>query len=180
MKKSIALLRGINVGGKRKVLMQDLKLLFENIGYAEVSTYIQSGNVIFNATKSEPTVKVANKIEAAISKTYGFDVPVVVISAKALKNAVQENPFLTDDTVLTEQLHLTFLKETPDLELLLKMSEAVSTEDKFKVLGNVVYLYCQGKYHKSKLSNQFFESKLKISATTRNWKTSQKLAELSS
>ncbi len=179
MTKKIALLRGINVGGKRKVLMKDLKALFEKLGYTDVVTYIQSGNVIFDSNSSLGTIQIASKIEKAIFKTYNFEVPVVVITANDIKQAVESNPFLNNEAVSNNQLHLTFLQGIPNSEYLVKIASYPTGSDQFIIKNRVIYLCCQDKYHKSKLSNNFFETKLKVSATTRNWKTVLKLLELS-
>ncbi|WP_010179005.1 DUF1697 domain-containing protein [Aquimarina agarilytica] len=179
MKKRIALIRGINVGGKRKVHMKDLKVLFEDLGFTDVVTYIQSGNVIFNSNAALDTIKTASKIEQAILKVYGFEVPVVVIIANDMQQAAKANPFLNEETVSVDQLHVTFLQGIPNSEHLVKITSYPTGADQFILKDQVVYLCCQDKYHKSKLSNTFFETKLKVSATTRNWKTVVKLVELS-
>ncbi len=179
MTKKIALLRGINVGGKRKVLMKDLKALFEKLGYTDVVTYIQSGNLIFDSNDALDTIQIASKIEKAILKTYGFEVPVVVITANDIKQAAEANPFLKMENVSTDQFHVTFLQGIPNSEHLVKIATYSTGSDQFIIRDQIVYLCCQGKYHKSKLSNTFFETKLKVSATTRNWKTVLKLVDLS-
>jgi len=179
MTKKIAILRGINVGGKRKILMADLRSLCEKLGMKEVQTYIQSGNVIFQADNSLSDTEWADKIAQAITKKYGFEVPVIVMPAKQLAKLVQQNPFYeTEETDIT-RLHLTYLKEKPSKENRVA-TEAYNYEpDRFVINKQAVFIYCEGKYHKSKLTNTFFEKKLKVPATTRNWKTVLKLVELS-
>ena len=93
MSKKIAILRGINVGGKRKILMADLRLLFEKLGYAEVATYIQSGNVFFKSDKKSTDMEMATEIEEALLDKYEFAVPVIVKAAEEIALAVKENPF---------------------------------------------------------------------------------------
>jgi len=177
MTKHISILRGINVGGKRKILMADLKSLYSKLGYKNVISYIQSGNVIFDAKETDHQ-KIEAKIYKAINKAYGFEVPVVVRSVEEIKHAVANNPFAKNKTE-TESLHLTFLKEIPSTENLEKIATYDYSPDKFKIIDKDVFLICSGKYHKSKLTNNFFEKKLKVAATTRNWKTVNKLLELS-
>lgn len=177
METKIAILRGINVGGARKILMADLKSLLEALGYTEVSTYIQSGNVFFKASETAHQ-KLENAIEKAIKDQYGFDVPVIVRTAKELECAVESNPFYHEETDVNK-LHLTFLKAQPEIENK-KLTESYSYEpDQFEIIGNDVFIYCENKYHQSKLTNNFFEKKLKVGATTRNWKTVLKLIERS-
>lgn len=176
MRKFLAILRGINVGGKRKLPMSQLKELFQNLGYSEVKTYIQSGNVIFTAEAEEKEIEKA--VENAIFEAFNFEVPVICRSAEEFQLSVSINPFFEDAVVEIERLHLTFLKETPEQQQLDKLKEYNFYPDEFVVKGKDVFIYCSGKYSDSKLSNSFFENKLKVLATTRNWKTVLKLAEL--
>ncbi|GHA26488.1 hypothetical protein GCM10007103_04820 [Salinimicrobium marinum] len=179
MKKYIAILRGINVGGKRKILIKDLKLLFERMGFSEVTTYIQSGNVIFCSNKEQENSILEEELQEAIFETYGFEVPVIIRTPEELNKAISQNPFYQKENIDIKRLHLTFLRVTPATEALVKTARDDHSPDEFLVTGNHVFIYCAGKYHQSKLSNKFFESKLKIAATTRNWKTVLKLQELS-
>lgn len=178
MDKKIAILRGINVGGRRKILMADLRILFEDLGFTDVETYIQSGNVIFKYDNKLNDTEIGDKIENAISDQYGFEVPVLVRSAKEWEQSVQNNPFYQTKEEDVTQLHLTFLKEKPTSENQLKTESYNYEPDQFVIKGKDVFIFCHGKYHQSKLTNKFFEKKLKVSATTRNWKTVLKLLEL--
>ena len=179
MNKRIAILRGINVGGRRKILMADLKKLFHALGFAAVQTYIQSGNVIFNSTGKEDNITIAANIEQAIAKKYGFDVPVIVRTVGQWQEAIASNPFFKKKDADVERLHLTFLKEVPEPDKLEVIQAFDYSPDKFELVDNNIFVFCSGKYSDSKLSNTFFESKLKQPATTRNWKTVLKLMELS-
>lgn len=176
MNRKIAILRGINVGGKRKILMADLKSLCKKLEWKNVETYIQSGNLIFNSDKSNSELE--NQLEKAIFRKYGFDVPVIVRDSKGLQNSVDKNPFYVEDADIN-QLHITFLKEKPTQENIEKIVKYNYGSDKFKIMDKDVFIFCEGKYHQSKLTNNVFENKLKTGATTRNWKTVLKLVELS-
>jgi uncharacterized protein (DUF1697 family) len=176
MNRKIGILRGINVGGKRKILMADLKSMCEELSLKNVTTYIQSGNLIFNSDK--PNSELENDLERAIAEKYGFDVPVIVRTKKELENSINNNPFFDKDADI-KQLHLTFLKEIPSKENLEKILTFNYDPDKFKIDSKDTFIFCSGKYHESKLTNNFFEKQLKIGATTRNWKTVMKLSELS-
>ena len=178
MEKKIAILRGINVGGKRKILMKDLKALCEKQGFENTQTYIQSGNVIFEDTKGSSPTEQEAKLEKAIFDSYGFEVPVIIRTAAELSTAIQENSFYQEGRDIS-QLHLTFLKEKPSQENKEVLLAYNYEPDEYVLNGQEVFVYCEGKYHKSKLSNTFFEKKLKVGATTRNWKTVLKLQELS-
>lgn len=174
----ISILRGINVSGQKKILMADLKKLYENIKLTDVATYIQSGNVIFKTEKKEPNEELSKKIELAISKKYKFDVPVIVRTIDEMNKIIAANPFVKNKKINTEKLHVTFLAETPAPANLNDMKTISFPPDKFIVIGQEVFLYCPESYGETKLSNKFFESKLKVTATTRNWKTVNTLAEL--
>jgi len=177
--KKIAILRGINVGGKRKILMKDLRVLFEKLDYTTVSTYIQSGNVFFESDSALTDLEIASQVEQAITNQYGFDVPVIIRSSKEIAKVANNNPFLQQKETDITQLHLTFLKELPTSENLSKINAYNYEPDQFVMEGKNAFIFCEGKYHKSKLTNSFFEKKLKVTATTRNWKTVLKLLELS-
>lgn len=174
--KYISVLRGINVGGKRKILMADLKKMYAELGFENCISYIQSGNLIFESTKLSNT-ELGSKIEDAIAEKFGFTVPVIVRTSDEWEQSVQANPYA--DSHEKESLCLTFLNETPKAELTAVISELNFEPDSFQIIDKDVFIYCPGKYHQTKLSNQFFESKLKVKATTRNWNTVLKLLELS-
>lgn len=155
--------------------MADLKALCEKLDLENVKTYIQSGNLIFSSDKINSELE--KNLEKAITDTFGFVVPVIVRSSDELQTVIDKNPFFYDGADI-EQLHLTFLKEKPTKE----KEETTLTynyePDKFKIDTKYVFIFCAGKYHQSKLNNDFFEKKLNTGAT-RNWKTVLKLNELS-
>jgi len=159
--------------------MADLRQLFEKLGCSDVATYIQSGNVFFDTIDNINEIEIADKIEVAIKEKYGFDVPVIVTNHKDLYNAVQNNDFSKVEGVDIKELHLTFLKENPTKENIDIINQINHEPDEFKIHDKFVFLSVKGKYHKSKLTNNFFEKKLGVRASTRNWKTVLKLLELS-
>ncbi|AZQ62857.1 DUF1697 domain-containing protein [Flammeovirga pectinis] len=173
----LAILRGINVGGKRKILMKDLKELFEVNGFQNIITYIQSGNILFSTAELQDAIQVENLIEKEILARFGFNVPAIVISVPEVKIAIKENPFYKDETDIS-QLHLTVLRSAPDEDLITDLKEKEFNGDHFEVIGRKVFIKCKGKYSQSKLTNQLFEKKLKVIATTRNWKTVLKIQQL--
>ena len=177
MTQYIAILRGINVGGNRKIQMADLKALFAELGFTEISTYIQSGNVLFSSAKPEDTVALGDKLEQAIADTFGFGLPVIVRTVEELQQAVATNPFFASPDADIERLHLTFLKTAPEAAQLDDINQINLSPDKFSIIGNHAFVYCSGRYSDSKLTNAFFEKKLKVPATTRNWKTVLKLVK---
>jgi uncharacterized protein (DUF1697 family) len=178
MTQYISILRGINVGGNRKVLMTDLKKLCQNLGLQNVQTYIQSGNVIFDSNLNESSVGLEEKIQQAIAETYSFDVPVIVRTAEEISISVANNPFWKEKEADIERLHLTCLKKVPSPELLEKIKLFQFLPDRYEIIGKDVFIFCSVGYSDSKLTNQFFESKLGVPGTTRNWKTVMRLHEL--
>ena len=179
MSKYISILRGINVGGNRKILMADLKSLFEKLEFSNIQTYIQSGNVIFNSDQKRSNADLEQEIQQAIADTFGFDVPVIIRSAEEMTDSIANNPFWKEKDIDIDRLHLTFLKELPSKEKLDKLKTLTFNPDRFEIIGKDVFIFCSAGYSDSKLTNQLFESKLGTSATTRNWKTVIKLRELS-
>ena len=176
--KYIAILRGINVSGQKKIIMKDLKQLLETLDCSDVITYIQSGNVICEYTGDAVALKI--DIEEAIVKQYGFDVPVLVRTSADYQRIIDECPFGKVDLV-TEgtKVLLTFLAEVPSDEACAELMTHVKSPEQLVIKGHQVYLHCPNGYGRSKLSNVFLEKKLKVQATTRNWKTINKLCELS-
>jgi uncharacterized protein (DUF1697 family) len=173
----ISILRGINVGGNRKIPMADLKSLFGKIGFANVQTYIQSGNVIFDSEETDIRSQEV-KIQKIITETFGFDVPVIVRTSGEWAESIANNPFWKEKDADIDRLHLTFLKDLPDPEKLERINTFAFPPDKFQIIGKDVFVFCSAGYSDSKLTNQFFESKLGVPATTRNWKTILKLHEM--
>lgn len=177
--KKIAILRGINVSGHKKIKMADLKQMFEGMGYSDVATYIQSGNVIFNSEDND-SLALKQRIEEEIQKTYGFDVPVIIRTHNDLSDIINNTPCgsINVEADGTRYL-LTMLAEVPDSDKVETLMSYVKEPEQLVVNGNNVYLYCPNGYGNSKLSNVFIENKLKVQATTRNWKTIHKLFILS-
>ena len=167
-----ALLRGINVGGHRKIKMTDVAAFFSAQGFESVRTYLQSGNVTFAAKKRSPA-SLAAELEAAFNKRFAVDVSVIVRTCSDLRAVVDGNPFLGQSSD-PKHLHVTFLSgkpaDNPDL--------TPDGEDAATLAGAHVYLHCPGGYGKTKLNNTYLERKLRVRATTRNWNTVSALAEM--
>jgi uncharacterized protein (DUF1697 family) len=170
----VALLRGINLGSRNRVSMPELRTLFEELGAEEVSTYVQSGNVVFRS--SDTATKLAKAIEGRIERDLGLEVTVLVRTKAQLKKLHAGNPFARRGKELA--LHVTFLADTPSRSRVRELAQKEFAPDEFRVVGREVYLHCPNGYGRSKLSNAFFEKQLGVAATTRNWKTVSQLAEL--
>ncbi len=171
-----SILRGINVSGQRKVPMAQLRSLYEDLGFKNVATYIQSGNVVFEAASSKG---LAQQIETAIHTAFGFEVPVIIRTKKEWEQVVTDNPFLKKNPEKDiAKLHVTFLEVAPDKGLWDKLDLARFLPDECRIMEKEVYLHIPDSYGNTKLSNALFEQKLKIKATTRNWKTVLQLGEI--
>ncbi len=181
MKKTyITLLRGINVSGHKTILMDDLKALFEGMDFEEVKTYIQSGNVVFKTGESLMDAELAQRIQQSITGKYNFYVPVIVRSREEMEKILSDNPFLKDKDINPDWLHVTFLSDNPRQSDREAISKYDFSPDRFYLVRNEAYLYCPQGYGNTKISNLFFENRLKVNATTRNWKTVIKLVDLAS
>jgi uncharacterized protein (DUF1697 family) len=177
MERYIAILRGINVGGKKKIRMAELKAHLSECALKNIATYNQSGNVIFDHEAAHSR-DIAEQIEAIILKHYGFHVPTIVITARELSDILAKNPFVNDRQEEPRRLHVTFLSEPPQQEYIDNVAELINQPDEFVITDKAVYLFCPNGYGKTKFTNTFFEKALKVTATTRNWKTSNTLLEI--
>ena len=173
----VAMLRGINVGGHRKVAMAELRALAAPLAIGEVRTYIQSGNLVLATAR--PPAAVASELQERIESAHGFEVGVVVRTEGQLRDVLAANPYL-DDGADQRELHVTFLAERPpeDRLALLEETAGAASSDRFEIHGSEVYLQCPGGYGNTKLTNTFFERRLGVAATTRNWRTVGTLAAM--
>jgi uncharacterized protein (DUF1697 family) len=166
----VAMLRGINVGGHKRIKMDRLRESFEVLGFEQVRTYIQSGNVIFNAGKtSGPTL--GKKIEARIVSDFGFSASVMVRTGQELGKAIDANPFLKQRGVDPEKLHVTFLADVPPVSGLKKLAEFTVAPDQSCCVGQEIFLYLPNGFSASSLFKVPWEKALTVATTTRNWKT---------
>lgn len=171
----IALLRGINVG-KRTLPMPALAQLFLDAGCTAARTYIQSGNVVFRSAPSD-LKGLGEHIADAIEKDYGFRSPVVIRSAEALAEVAENNPFLAEGAD-EKTVHVVFLADLPTAAQVKTLEPDRSPPDRFVVRGADVYLHLPNGVADSKLTNAWFDSRLKTVSTGRNWRTVLKLLEM--
>lgn len=192
MKTFISLLRGVNVSRQNRINMLGLKRLYGSLDLVNVVTYIQSGNVVFDTGENDPT-KITRSIEEAITRSFGGEVRVILRDKDSTNKILGSNPFLNQRNADPENLYVTFLSDTPSKLVLKEMispppdprpeaGEIINLgswrKDEFIIHGKEVYLFCPNGYGKTKFSNTFFEKKLSVSATTRNWKTVNALCEI--
>lgn len=171
----IAILRGINVSGQKLIKMKDLISLLEKAGLKEVRNYIQSGNIVFQSEEQRIPVLV-DIIQDAIKKEYSFDVPTQVLTAQKILKIIEQNPYLNKSDVDLSKIYIVFLDQAP--KAIPEIDAKFKGEDEFLIQDDVIYLYLNTGAGKTKLSNNFWESKLKVNATSRNWKTTLKLKEM--
>ena len=172
----VALLRGINVGGKNKLPMADLAAMFREAGCDDVQTYIQSGNVVFRA---DPALSdgVPSLIGASILSRFGYRIPVITRTAGELHDIVQANPF-ADAGFEANRLLVFFLPDVPERARVEALDPNRSPGDEFAVLGREVFVHYPNGVARSKLTNSYFDSSLSTTSTARNWRTVTKLLDL--
>lgn len=177
MKTYIALLRAINVGGHRKIKMADLRNMFESMGFEEVKTYIQSGNVVFKSTLND-TEKLADSIEKEIEKVFGHDVTVMIRTPDDFEALLKKNPFdgMDEDPY---RLYITFFRKRISAEIQLKLTEKSNEFEKFEFMnGELFSLINKKSGQKVMFSNQFVEKSTGFPATIRNRNSVTKILAL--
>lgn len=171
----LSILRGINVSGQKKIPMLELKKMYEELHFENIITYIQSGNVIFNNKNAKDLSK---KIEQKIFEKFNFHVPVIIRTPDEMQKIIEENPFLKQKNIDLSKLHVVYLADNPKQDIIDKLKKNNYEPDKFYTSGKEVYVYCPNGYGRTKLTNNFFENKLEITATTRNWNTTNELLKI--
>ncbi len=175
MKTYISILRGINVGSHKRIKMDSLRQTYEGLGFTNVQIYIQSGNIIFQY-REEQIHLIKHLIEDRILQEFGFEVPVLLIDQMMLTDIIKNNPYSAESDLTF--LHVTLLSSNPEQKNIDKINPNNYLPDQYTINNQVIYLYCSKGYGHTKLSNNFFESKLQLSASTRNWKTLLQLATM--
>jgi uncharacterized protein (DUF1697 family) len=173
MQTCVALLRGINVGGKT-IKMEPLRAAFEELGFSRIKTYVQSGNVVFAATSASPA-QLSRTIEERILHDFDLSIRVVVKTVKEVEEIVKRNPFVKEKAIDHSKLHVTFLSEIPKKIAAQDLEGLATNAERFHVADQQIYLYCPNGYGRTKLSNSAIEKKLSVVATTRNWRTANAL-----
>lgn len=176
MAKYIAMLRGINVSGQKLIKMAGLRESMTRLGLEDVATYVQSGNILFNTQDTDLRV-IAERISSQIKKDFTFDVPCIVRSAEYFKKVLTNNDFLQQGRD-EKRCYVTFLEEEPDPMHVHKIDSKQYAPEEFIIKGDLLYFYSPDGYGKAKMNNNFFEQKLRVKATTRNWNSVNKLYEL--
>lgn len=178
MKTYIALLRGINVSGHKMIKMEKLRDVLKELGFAQISTYIQSGNILFQSDIIEEK-KLEKLIADVIYKHFGFDVGMVILTPEDLKETVRDNPFAKENIALP-QPYVAFLSTIPAYSDVEVLKATNFQKDRFAVVNKNMYLHYADGAGSTKLTTAVIEKKLKLNATARNYKTVLKLIELAS
>lgn len=173
--KYAAFLRGINVGGKTIIKMERLREVFSSLGFENVKTYIQSGNVIFETRKTDDK-KLAAKIETAVEKEF-FKTPVMIRSIDEIRDAVENNPF-AEEAFEEKFFHLIFLSDKLSDEKAEMLLANNNEKEQFAVRNREIYCLLRDGFSDSLLGKKYIDNKLKTPATARNWRTMKKILEL--
>jgi uncharacterized protein (DUF1697 family) len=171
----VSMLRGINVGPHKRIKMDDLRKSFEALGFEQVQTYIQSGNVVFR-TKKTPTSVLSKRIEEKIISDFGFPVSVISRSSDEMSAAMERNPFMngrgsTNDKINPDKLHVMFLSEIPSPAALKKLSDLIAAPDRCLFIDREIYFYLPNGVSGSILMKKPVDRILAVVTTMRNWKT---------
>lgn len=173
----VALLRNINVGGHPKLAMADLRKAVENLGYEDVRTYIQTGNIVLTAAQTTPA-EIGAALEKLISAEFGVTSTAIVRSASEMASVAGANPF-EKVAQSPSHLHVTFLAGTPERDAG-ELDSARGAGEQFELNGQELYLHCPNGYGRTKLNTGLVEKRLGVRATTRNWNSVTTLAAMSS
>lgn len=176
MVRYVAFLSGINVPGQNIVSMDELKSLMEMPGIENVSTYVQSGNVLFDSEETNESV-LKHHIESSLHKSLGYRVCVILRMFHELKRIVNNNPFDVK-TEAKSKLYVTLLGDIPAFDVRGSLGVYSNDAEYARVVNREVYIFTSN-YGKTCFSNTFIEKKLRVEATTRNWSTLLKLSDLS-
>jgi uncharacterized protein (DUF1697 family) len=173
-----ALLRGINVGGNRKVPMADLRTLMEDLGHGGVRSYLQSGQAVFTADHGDED-SLAAELTEAIEKRFGFTVDVIVRDHAYLKAIADNCPFPAAE-LEGKQLHVTYFSAPVDADRFAEIDQSAYLPEEFRLGDRALYLYAPNGLGRSKLAEQLSRPRLNkgVIATSRNWNTVVKLVEM--
>jgi uncharacterized protein (DUF1697 family) len=177
MQTYISFIRGINIGGNKKVSMELLKEVYSSLGLSNVKTFGQSGNVVFEYSEGKSEI-LSKKIEDKLKKDIGFEVSVLIRTKEELKKAIESNPFSAISKEELSKVCVAFLSDIPSKDNLGEIEKIKDSSEKFVIAGKEIYLFFQKGYGRTKLTNNFFEKKLKVKSTTRTVNVIKKLVDI--
>jgi uncharacterized protein (DUF1697 family) len=167
----ISFLRGVNMAGHNSIKMNDLAQLYKQLGYNNVSTFIQSGNVIFSSSPGLSEGEISSGIEEAIAREFNYIIPVMLRTIDEMKNIISVNPFLSEEHFDPSKMAVIFLHDKPSEDQLRKVKNIDYPPDKFFISGREIFIYCPNGFGRTKLYTNFFEKKMDVTGTGRNWNT---------
>ncbi len=174
MSRHLALLRAVNLGGRNKVPMAKLRALAEGLGFADVSTFIASGNLLF--TSPDAPKALATRLTGALASEFGFDIDVVVVDAALLRHAVHDHPFADGDP---RMVHVGFSDRPIPDTLLPRLREVATEHERYAVDGTLLFAdYGAGGLHTSKSAPRIAPALKPGFATLRNYQTTAKLLDM--
>jgi uncharacterized protein (DUF1697 family) len=173
----VSLLRGINVGPHKRIRMEKLRSSCETLGLKQVKTFIQSGNLIFEAEKASPAA-LSKKIEAQILRDFGFSVDVTSRTRAEMDKLIRSNPLLKEKNIDPSKLHVAFVSEIPAAAALTKLESLTLSPDRVRCLGKEIYFYFPNGVSGSSLWRHPLDRVLAVPITMRNWNTVNKLHEM--
>ena len=173
MQSYIGFLRGINVGGQKKIKMGDLLVVLAQNGLPNVKTYIQSGNLIIPSNEQKDSVRAI--IQDCLKNDFGFEVPTIIKTQHEISKILSSIPF---ENEVEKQLYFTLLHQKPNVDLVTAFEKCTYENEDFQIVGQCVYLNCKKGAGKAKLNNNLIEQKLKVTGTTRNLNTMRKMLDL--
>jgi len=173
----IAMLRGINIGPHKRIKMEQLRESFAELGFVEIKTYIQSGNVVFKSEKASPA-SLGRKIEKRLLGDFGFSVSVILRTQEEIEKVIRGNPMLKEKGVDTSKLHVAFLSDVPASAALGKLQALTLAPDEAHCLGKELYLYFPNGVSGSSLWKHPLDRVLSVVTTMRNWNTVNQLCAM--
>lgn len=173
----ITMLRGVNMTGHNTIKMTRLADMFRQLGYADAETYIQSGNIVFSC-QNRNIDYVSSEIRKAILSEFNLNIAVITRTSDEMRKIILANPYLQEPNFDPSKMAVLFLETKPSEEQILKVADIDYPPDKFQIKGCEIYIYCPNGFGKTKLYTNFFEAKMKVIGTARNWNTVNKLLEM--
>jgi uncharacterized protein (DUF1697 family) len=171
------MLRGINMTGHNTIKMTELADLFRHLGYTDAETYIQSGNIVFTCHNGNID-DISSGIRKAILSDFNLNIAVITRTSDEMEKIISANPFLREPGFDPSKMAVLFLELKPTDEQILKVAGIDYPPDKFHINDSEIYIYCPNGFGKTKIYTNFFEAKMKVTGTARNWRTVNKLVEM--
>ena len=178
MQTYISFLRGLNMAGHNSVRMTDLVTLYRDEGYKDAETYIQSGNVVFRDLADLTAPAISTKIEKAIHEKFNYEIAILIRTIDEMKKLISANPFLKIEKFDPSKMAVLLLSEKATTAQIQKVINISYPPDEFRIIGSEIFIYCPNGFGRTKLYSNFFEKKMNVTGTARNWNTINKLLEI--